>query len=260
MKILSSVLLITYLFNILILLHGTKCSAQNAATSDSLIKTILNESNLTGVDDKGVTLIKSNKFWEANEYYSSEIKKDEGNKEAYFNRGVINWALNDTKNACRDWSSVLALGDTAAFKLLDKNCHGEMIIEDDTIPSMRYRKIFAAEKKDDKTLSANSKALTVVEEMPQFAGGDMALFKYLSENLKYPADAREKGLQGTVYVNFIISKKGNVLFPYVTRGIGSACDEEALRVIRKMPPWKSGKQNGKPVLVRHNLPVRFSLK
>ncbi|MCC6385246.1 MAG: TonB family protein [Bacteroidia bacterium] len=102
---------------------------------------------------------------------------------------------------------------------------------------------------------------TIVEEMPEFpGGGEKALLAYLSNNIKYPAIARENGITGTVYVTFEIDQNGKVKDAKVLRGIGGGCDEEALRVVRNMPSWKPGKQRGKPVRVQYNLPVRFVLK
>lgn len=102
---------------------------------------------------------------------------------------------------------------------------------------------------------------TIVEEMPEFpGGGEKALLQYLSNNIKYPAIARENGITGTVYVTFEIDQNGRVKDAKILRGIGGGCDEEALRVVMNMPPWKPGKQRGKPVRVQYNLPVRFVLK
>jgi len=102
---------------------------------------------------------------------------------------------------------------------------------------------------------------TIVEEMPEFpGGGESALLKYLSSNIKYPPLARENNIQGTVYVTFEIDQNGKVKDAKILRGIGGGCDEEALRVVSAMPQWKPGKQRGKPVRVQYNLPVRFTLK
>ncbi len=206
---------------------------------------------------RGVELIKEAKYEEANKFFSEEIKKDEADKDAYLNRGNALWEMNNEEDACRDWSYLLALGDTAAFKLLDAKCHGTMVIEGDTLHAAQYHKMFAA---DNKKLSHNSNALSVVDEMPEFPGGTSALMEYLEKNLKYPEEAKKKKIEGRVYVNFIISRKGKILLPYVTRGIDKKCNDEALRVIRTMPLWKPGKQKGKPMLVRYNLPVSFALK
>ncbi len=101
---------------------------------------------------------------------------------------------------------------------------------------------------------------TIVEEMPSFPGGEEALFKYLGKNIEYPVMASDAGIQGVVYVNFVIDKDGKVKDAKVLKGIGGGCNEEALRVIKTMPAWKPGKQRGKAVKVSYNLPVRFVLR
>lgn len=249
-----------YVVSVILLFFSYSTFSQTNTKTDSVVQSLLNENHVTDLNDKGVVLINQEKYNEANIFFSGEIAKNDGNKEAYFNRGVTNWAMSNPASACRDWSAVLALGDTAAFKLLDKNCHGEMVIEDDTIPKQQYHKMWAAEKRDAKALSGNVNALTVADEMPQFTGGISALHNYISKSIKYPKQAIEQKVEGTVYVNFIISRKGKILFPYVVHGIGTGCDEEALRIIKNMPGWTPGKQKGRPALVRHTLPVRFALK
>jgi protein TonB len=96
--------------------------------------------------------------------------------------------------------------------------------------------------------------------MPQFPGGEEELMKFLKNNITYPQMAKENGVQGTVYVTFEVSSKGKVINSKILRGIGSGCDEEALRVVKKMPVWKPGKQNGKSVNVQYNLPIKFILQ
>jgi len=98
-----------------------------------------------------------------------------------------------------------------------------------------------------------------VEQMPEFPGGDEALMKFLFNNIKYPHMARESGIQGTVYITFVVSKTGQISGVSVMRGIGGGCDDEAVRVIKSMPSWIPGRQNGKPVPVQFNLPLRFTL-
>ncbi len=249
---------ITFVF-LLSFLFGYKIFAQTDSESDSIIKVILSENTLTGDINKGAELMLGNNLEKAGSIYTDELSKDAGNKAAYFNRGVVNWATSKPENACRDWSSLLALGDTAAFKLLDKNCHGNMIIDDDTIPKKVYRKLFA-QPNDVRAASANPQAINIADQMPQFLGGDKGLISYLGKSIVYPADARQKKVEGMVYVSFIITKKGNVAYPYVVRGIHDSCNKEALRVIKAMPAWQAGKLKGKPVMVRYTLPVRFSLK
>ena len=98
-----------------------------------------------------------------------------------------------------------------------------------------------------------------VEDQPGYPGGDAARIKYLQDNIKFPVMAIEGGIQGTVYVTFVVEKDGRITSVKVLRGIGGGCDEEAVRVIKKMPRWKPGKQRGRAVRVQFNMPVRFVL-
>jgi len=100
----------------------------------------------------------------------------------------------------------------------------------------------------------------VVESMPEFPGGEAALYKFLAENIKYPQMAKESGIQGRVFVTFVVERDGRVTDVRVLRGIGGGCDEEAIRVVSNMPKWAPGKQRGKPVRVQYNLPVKFTLQ
>ncbi len=104
------------------------------------------------------------------------------------------------------------------------------------------------------------KIFTIVEEMPSFPGGEEKMMEYIYKNFKYPPAARENGITGRVYVNFYIDKDGKVQNVKIARGIGGGLDEEALRVVKSMPPWKPGKQNGRAVNVNYNLPINCTLK
>ena len=101
---------------------------------------------------------------------------------------------------------------------------------------------------------------TIVEQMPSFPGGDQKMYEYLSKNIKYPQIARESGIQGRVFVNFVVEPDGSVSNVMVLRGIGGGCDEEAMRVVKGMPKWTPGKQRGKAVRVSYTLPVVFKLQ
>ncbi|MFA6751517.1 MAG: energy transducer TonB, partial [Fermentimonas sp.] len=100
----------------------------------------------------------------------------------------------------------------------------------------------------------------VVEEQPEFPGGNEALMKYLSENIKYPFIALDNGIQGSVITNFVIEKDGTLTDVKVARGVDPSLDKEALRLIEAMPRWKPGKQKGEVVRVRYSLPVVFRLQ
>ena len=101
----------------------------------------------------------------------------------------------------------------------------------------------------------------VVESMPEFPGGQQALFKYLSENVKYPVIAQDNGIQGRVICQFVVNKDGSIVDVEVVRSGGDpSLDKEAIRVIKSMPKWKPGKQRGKPVRVKYTVPVNFKLQ
>ncbi len=100
----------------------------------------------------------------------------------------------------------------------------------------------------------------VVESMPSFPGGEVELQRYLNKNIDYPIMARESGIQGRVYVTFVVETNGSITDVRVMRGIGGGCDEEAVRVVKMMPKWTAGMQRGRPVRVQFNLPVRFVLQ
>ena len=100
----------------------------------------------------------------------------------------------------------------------------------------------------------------VVEDMPEYPGGDLALRKYIAANIKYPKYAQEHGVQGKVYVNFVVSKTGEVGGATIARGISPSLDAEALRVVENLPKWKPGMQRGQPVNVRFTVPINFVLQ
>jgi|WetSurMetagenome_2_1015567.scaffolds.fasta_scaffold08444_4 periplasmic protein TonB len=106
----------------------------------------------------------------------------------------------------------------------------------------------------------DDKPYTAVEQMPQFPGGDAELLKYISNNLKYPAISQENGVQGKVMIRFVVSKTGNVTDAKVVRSLDPYCDKEALRVVKSLPTWIPGKQNGVNVPVYYVVPITFRLQ
>lgn len=101
--------------------------------------------------------------------------------------------------------------------------------------------------------------LQFAEEMPEFPGGMTALQKFMKDNLQYPKEAIDEGIQGKVYLGFIVMKDGSLQKIEIKRGIHPSLDKEALRLVKSMPNWSPGKQNGKPVNVRFTLPISFRL-
>lgn len=106
-----------------------------------------------------------------------------------------------------------------------------------------------------------NKVYTFVEQQPEYPEGTAALMKWIASNLTYPAIARENGIEGTVYVGFVVEKNGAITDVTVKRGVvgGKVLDDEAVRVVKQMPKWKPGKQNGREVRVLFTLPVKFKL-
>jgi len=100
----------------------------------------------------------------------------------------------------------------------------------------------------------------VVEQQPQYPDGEAAMLKFIYSNIKYPAIARDNGVDGTVYVSFVVEKDGSITSVKVVRDIGGGCGEEAMRVVKMFPKWNPGKQRGRPVRVQFNLPVKFKLE
>jgi len=105
-----------------------------------------------------------------------------------------------------------------------------------------------------------TKIFEVVEQMPQFPGGDAALMKFLSENVKYPVVAQENGVQGRVVISFVVERDGSITDVKVARSVDPSLDREAARVVKSMPNWIPGKQNGSAVRVKYNVPVSFRLQ
>ena len=162
--------------------------------------------------------------------------------------------MNKTKSRFGAWKALAAL--PVAALLLMAGCqpaNGESV-EQEEIP-------FEATNVDESApLDANTdEVFKVVEVDPEFPGGVEALYKYLADNIKYPEQAKKDGVQGRVFVRFVVEADGTVAEAEVLRGIGGGCDEEALRVVNAMPKWKPGTVDGKPVRTQYNLPITFRL-
>jgi len=100
----------------------------------------------------------------------------------------------------------------------------------------------------------------IVEDMPEFPGGERALRTYISTHVKYPVIAQENGIQGKVYVTFVVGKDGKVYNAGIARGVDPSLNKEALRVVNSLPKWKPGKQRGKAVNVSYTVPINFVLQ
>ncbi|MFN4083615.1 MAG: energy transducer TonB [Bacteroidia bacterium] len=102
--------------------------------------------------------------------------------------------------------------------------------------------------------------LTFAEQMPEFAGGLEEMYKFINKNIQYPQMARENGIQGKVLLSFVVGTDGKITqIEQIGKKLGWGLDDEAIRIVKAMPPWTPGKQNGKPVTVKFTLPIKFQL-
>lgn len=161
--------------------------------------------------------------------------------------------MNKNKSPKRKLAKYLMILPLAVL-LMMTNCvqkkdAGDVSSQEETVQDEKQQKV-----------TDNDEIFVVVEEMPQFPGGQTALMKYLSENIRYPVIAQEKGIEGRVICNFIVRKDGSIADVGVVRGVDPLLDEEAVRVIKSMPKWEPGRQKGKIVDVRFTLPIVFRLQ
>ncbi|HYG03804.1 MAG TPA: energy transducer TonB [Chryseosolibacter sp.] len=145
----------------------------------------------------------------------------------------------------------------------------EVVEEVPTIEEIKQNEVAAVEVEGptevvfeepvEEVVEDDNQIFTVVEQQPEFNGGLDAMYQFIQRNMKYPASARRMGVDGTVFVQFVVGKDGSITEVKTIRGISADCDREAERVVKMMPNWKPGKQNGKPVFVRYVIPIKFKL-
>ena len=103
------------------------------------------------------------------------------------------------------------------------------------------------------------KVFHVVEQMPQFPGGQAAMMKFIADSLRYPSVVCTGGVEGRIVVRFVVDCEGNIVNPLVVRSVDPLLDREAIRLVKSMPKWKPGRVNGEPVNVKYRLPITFKL-
>ncbi|WP_462253724.1 energy transducer TonB [Ekhidna sp.] len=113
---------------------------------------------------------------------------------------------------------------------------------------------------EPKTIDIPDDPFIVVEDMPEFPGGDAALLGFIAKNIKYPRQAKRMGVEGKVHISFVVDIDGSISDIKILKGIGAGCDEEAIRVLKLLPAFSPGKQRGVPVKVQMQLPVNFQLR
>jgi TonB family protein len=146
--------------------------------------------------------------------------------------------------------------DLEKYKALFSDNPGFEFVSDSLGNTFLIKKEFV----QPKSLESNEEIFFVVEEMPEYPGGEMALRQYMATAVKYPDDAVKKGIQGKVYVTFVVSKDGTIADAKIARGVDPSLDAEALRVVNNLPKWKPGKQKGQSVNVSYTVPINFKLE
>lgn len=138
----------------------------------------------------------------------------------------------------------------------DKDIKNEVQLESSESDEKKVVEIVEMPQEEE---AAEEEIFFVVEEMPEFPGGQLALRKYIAENVEYPEIARENEIQGRVFVQFVVNEKGDVVNAKVVRGVDPSLDKAALKVVNSLPKWKPGKQREKPVKVSFTVPINFML-
>lgn len=158
----------------------------------------------------------------------------------------------------KKWLFIAAISLSVGLTAIIQSCDFRKSAEPDTdvVPQLIETPVETAAVVVDTT---TSEIFTIAEQMPAYRGGVEAMTKFISENIKYPEDARSKSIQGKVFVSFVVEKDGKISNVKVLRGIGRSCDEEAIRVVQMMPDWIPGKQDGQNIRLQYNLPVKFVL-
>jgi TonB family protein len=152
--------------------------------------------------------------------------------------------IEGTDNDLLKYKSLFA--DTPGFEIVSDSLGNTYLIKKEVI--------------QPKKLQSEEQIFFMVEEMPEYPGGEMALRQYIANNVDYPDDAQKGGIQGKVYVSFVVSKDGSVADAKIARGVNPSLDEEALRVVNSLPKWIPGKQKGEYVNVSYTVPINFVLQ
>jgi TonB family protein len=232
--------------------------------------------------------LEKKKYHEAIELLTVSIA-DHPTANAYFNRAVAYYNLGDSCSFCDDLINAGSLHDRQAESLYQAKCMYSVLMKeipdsilqenpDVNLIEMRYHKCLPDSSihyitrfntdwrpgivTNPEIVNVNTDTMevfTVVEQMPEFNKNWKSIYEYLGVTIQYPEEAREKSIEGKVYVNYIVLADGRVANVWVMKGIGFGCDEEAVRIVQSTPRWIPGKQRGKNVPVRMNLMVTFKL-
>ena len=221
------------------------------------------------IDETGkITDIRFSRTWNWHYNYNSFINKSQIDAiiSKYYNPYTNNFltdfaqSIRSRQTQCKPATINGIPTESTAKVQLTKNFVPEYSAKTEPHTAAVKNDNIAQTTKDSVPDEEDEKIYVVVEQMPQFPGGQQALFKYLSENVKYPAIAKENRIQGRVICQFVVNKDGSITDVEVVRSGGDpSLDREAVRVIKSMPNWIPGRQKGKPIRVKYSVPVNFRL-
>jgi len=272
-------------------------NGENISVSHSLSInfTLQRQSRQKEITDKnlqaGSEAMKNHNYPEAISCFTKSIEETPLSKTFYY-RALAYSFLGDTCNFCTDLANASGLNNKTATRLFRNKCAPELVEEsapdslqlilpefssfeiidyncnsyDNTLYDLRYSnqnrtiKISSAKHNNKLDSTENVTVAGVVDLMPEFPGGISALMNYLASNIQYPDLARDNKIQGRVILKFVVENDGSISNIKLVKGIGGGCDEEAVRVIMKMPKWIPGIENDKPIRVSYNMPIKFTLR
>jgi TonB family protein len=211
----------------------------------------------------------------ASNMMTKEIKKNPKIAKSHLLAGMLKTMIKDNYGAIDDYTKTLELdpnitlgyyfrGITYMYTKRFKDALEDLFRYSEANPKDEKANALLNEVKEkmnaDMVLDVNTDEVYMVTDiMPEFPGGEVAMKKFVAQNLVYPKMAMSDGIKGRVIVSFVIAKDGKILDSKVMRGIGKECDNEALRIVNTMPKWKPGQHNGKPASVRFTMPIMFSI-
>ncbi|MBQ19864.1 MAG: energy transducer TonB [Flavobacteriales bacterium] len=233
----------------------------------------------------------SNQNHKVMNHFQKTTKKNERMRFVYFQLGLlISFSLTFF---AFEWTTYYSVKDLKGVKIIDDDIETVLppvnpevekpIVKTEPTPRKNIDKLIIVDDVNKKTTEEPTKEDPYVEpkfddkwveveppvidpdpidypdEMPGFIGGDKALYQYLSNNIKYPKIEIKRGVEGRVYVEFVVGKNGEISDIKILRGVSESIDAEAIRVIKAMPNWLPGKQKGRAVKVRYKMPISFKL-
>jgi TonB family protein len=236
-------------------LNKFETAIQHYSKALSLIESIDTEDTYLILFNRGNCYLKTDNYSNALSDYNHSYELNPYHPPTNANRGIAKFRQNDTIGACYDWYISLTNNVGEVNQYYRAYCL-DYDFSDSLPATPHYTDKNVNDEFDDLSL-VPEKPNEPMEILPEFPGGDNARIKYLNDNVKYPPNARERGIQGKVIVSFLVEADGSLSDIKVLKGIGAGCDEEAIRVVENMPKWTPGIQNGNAVCVRMNISIQF---